>query len=149
MSDRGVSDGRGGAEKATGRTNPEQRGRGISVAVVGLGAWLLVGTLLFDLPAGPLWNDLLVGAALIGLGGYNFYRRTEERFGSVAVGAFTALLGLWTLVAPFVFDPNAGVQSTGPALWNAVVVGALVSLLGFYSAVEARRSDTGRPAKQR
>jgi len=29
------------------------------------------------------WNDIIVGLALIALGAYNYYRRADERVGSV------------------------------------------------------------------
>lgn len=45
-----------------------------------------------------------------------------------------ALLGLWLIVAPFVFQPGTA------ALWNDVVVGALIALFGGYNTYAARGS---------
>lgn len=43
------------------------------------------------------------------------------------LAGLNAILGLWLIVAPFVF----GV--TGGSLWNAVIVGALIAIVGAYN----------------
>lgn len=142
---------RGTAEvqgETTARTNPKEDGKGISAAVALLGLWLLVEPVLFDVPVNALWNDVIVGLALIALGGYNYYRRSDERFGSTTVGIFVALLGLWLLVTPLVLNPTPGTGGAALAFWNDVVVGALVVIFGVYSATEARQSDVSRQQRQ-
>lgn len=130
-------------------TNPAERGKWVSVLVALLGLWLIAEPLLLEMTAANFWNDVVVGLALIVLGGYNYYRRADERLGSVAVGVFVALLGLWLIAAPFVFGVDTGAtEATGLAFWNDVVVGALVLILGAYSAYEARDTDVARPAGQ-
>ena len=128
-------------------TNPAQRGKWVSALVALIGLWLIVEPLLFELTTANFWNDVIIGVALIVLGGYNYYRRADERLGSVSVGVFVALLGLWMIAAPFVFGTDAGAADTGVlGFWNDVVVGALVLILGAYSAYEARDTDVARPA---
>jgi ABC-type nickel/cobalt efflux system permease component RcnA len=129
-------------------TNPGERGKWISALVALLGLWLVVEPFLFEMTAVNFWNDIIVGLALIALGAYNYYRRADQRLGSVAVGVFVALLGLWLLAAPFVFGVDGGAsEATGATFWNDVVVGALVVILGAYSAYEARDTDVAHPAR--
>lgn len=132
----------------TARTNPTESGKGISLAVAGLGLWLLASVGLFGLSGSALWNDVVVGLALLALGGYNYYRRSHERFGSTSAGVLAALLGLWLAVAPLVFAPTSGIEASMPVVWNQVVVGALALVLGVYSANEARRSGVSRSANR-
>lgn len=130
-------------------TNPAERGKWVSLLVALLGLWLIVEPMLFEMTAANFWNDVIIGVALIVLGGYNYYRRANRRLGSVAVGVFVALLGLWLIAAPYVFGVDGGASdATGAAFWNDVVVGALVLLLGAYSAYEARDTDVATPAGQ-
>ena len=130
-------------------TNPAERGKWVSALVALIGLWLIVEPFLFEMNAANFWNDIIIGVALVVLGAYNYYRRADERLGSVAVGVFVALLGLWMIAAPFVFGTDLGVtEATGLAFWNDVVVGALVLILGAYSAYEARDTDVAQPAGQ-
>lgn len=130
-------------------TNPAERGKWISALVALLGLWLIIEPMLFEMTAANFWNDIVIGLALIVLGGYNYYRRADERLGSVAVGVFVALLGLWLIAAPFVFGVGGeAAEATGLTFWNDVIVGALTLILGAYSAYEARDTDVARPARQ-
>ncbi|PSP70253.1 hypothetical protein BRC70_05875 [Halobacteriales archaeon QH_6_68_27] len=130
-------------------TNPAERGKWISGLVALLGLWLVAEAYLLDPIAGHFWSDIIVGVALIALGGYNFYRRANERIGSIGVGVFVALLGLWLVMTPFVLgstgEPGAGVEFD-IEFWNDVIIGLLVFLLGAYSAYEARETEAVTPA---
>lgn len=130
-------------------TNPAQRGKWLSAVVGLLGVWMVVQAALFDLVAAQFWNDVVVGALLIALGGYNYYRRSDELVGNVGVASLVALLGLWLVAAPFVLGPDAGLTETADALpfWNDVVAGLLALVLGAYSAYQASEGTrTGAPA---
>ncbi len=130
-------------------TNPAERGKWVSALVALVGLWLIVEPFLFEMTAANFWNDVIIGAALVVLGAYNYYRRADERLGSVAVGVFVALLGLWLIAAPYVFGVEGGItEATGLAFWNDAIVGALTLILGAYSAYEARDTDVARPAGQ-
>ena len=129
-------------------TNPSESGKWVSGLVALLGLWLVLQVFLLEPIAGNFWSDVIIGVALIALGGYNYYRRANENLGSVAASAFVALLGLLLIVVPFVLgstDPAGGVE-TDTEFWNDVIVGALTFLLGAYSAYEARDTDVARPA---
>ena len=128
-------------------TNPAERGKWISALVALLGLWMVTEAYLLEPIAGNFWSDIIVGVALIALGGYNFYRRVNERMGSIGVGVFVALLGLWLVVTPFILGSTEGTAAVefDIEFWNDVIVGLLVFLLGAYSAYEARETDAATP----
>lgn len=123
--------------------NRSERGKWMSGLVVLAGLWLILEPFLMEeMLVGNLWNDVIVGVALVALGGYNYYRRTNEQFGSTAVAGLVALLGLWLIVSPFVYgDAGAADATSDFGFWNDVVVGLIVFGLGAYSAYEAREVD--------
>jgi len=120
--------------------NPEERGKWLSAVVALLGLWMIVEAVLFDLVATQFWNDIIVGALLLVVGGYNFKRRTDEQLGNLAAALVVALLGLWLIASPFMFGENAGFAEATNDLgfWNDIVVGLLALGLGAYSAYEIR-----------
>lgn len=134
--------------------NPTERGKWVSALVALAGVWLVGGALLFDALAASFWNGIIVGGALVVLGGYNYYRRSSDELGSTAAATLTALLGLWLVAAPFVygggFDAGGSFAelTTEAWFWNDIVVGLVVLVLGVYSAYEASDADAGtaRPA---
>jgi hypothetical protein len=125
--------------------NPTERGKWVSALIALAGVWLVVEALLFDvLLLGNVWNDIIVGVALIALGGYNFFKRANEEIGSGAVAGLSALLGLWLILSPFVYDVEvAGAEITSEVgFWNDVIVGLLVVGLGLLSMYQARETKS-------
>jgi len=119
--------------------NPNERGKWVSAAIAVLGLWMVIEPFLFDLVASQFWNDLIVGVFLLAVGGYNYYRQADEELGSVGAAAVAAVIGLWLLVAPFVFGAGSDViEASVLGFWNDVVVGLLVFALGAYSAYKIR-----------
>lgn len=129
--------------------NPDESGKGISALIGLLGVWMILEAFLFDMVATQFWNDILVGALLLAVGGYNYYRQSNEEIGSVAAASVAALLGLWLVVAPFVL--GAGFEAPEAindlVFWNDIVVGLVALLLGAYSAYQSR--DEHRDAARR
>lgn len=129
--------------------NPAEQGKWASALIALAGVWLLVEPFLIaPIVAGNFWNDIVVGALLVVLGGYNYYRRANEDLGNTAVAGLAALLGLWLIVAPWVYgiDTGSGEVVTELGFWNDVVVGLVVLALGAYSAYETRTVDVMTPA---
>lgn len=137
--------------------NPDRAGTGISALVALIGVWFVVAPFVFgavwpaqfEMAGAHFWSNVIVGLALIALGAYNYYRRRDERLGSVGVAAFVALLGLWLIATPFVFGSDVGVELAGEDLmgWNDTLLGLVVFLLGAYSAYETRKTARRRPAE--
>lgn len=130
--------------------NPAERGKWISAAIALLGLWMLVQAYAFDLIPANFWNDVVVGAMLVAVGGYNYFRRADDRVASVGAAVLAALLGLWLVVAPWVYGMDTGTTEVANDMgfWNDIVVGLLALLLGAYSAYEAREMRTGAPAER-
>ncbi|WP_435175795.1 SPW repeat domain-containing protein [Halorussus sp. AFM4] len=128
--------------------NPDEEGKWTAGLNVLLGLWLIVAPFVWDavvagdiwadgvfggaLAANP-WNDMVVGAAIAVLAAYNFYRAANEEAISVGVASLVALLGLWLVVAPFIYDTASALS-----FWNDIVVGALVAILAGYNIYTAR-----------
>jgi len=130
--------------------NPHERGKWISALIAVLGLWMIAQALGLDLTASQFWNDVLVGGLLIGVGGYNYSRRADERFGNTAVAMIAVAVGVWLMAAPFVLGAEAGLTETTNELgfYNDIIVGLLAAGLGAYSAYQARehQEDTRRTA---
>lgn len=132
--------------------NPGEDGKWLSAIIALLGLWMIVQALLFDLTASQFWNDVIIGVALAGLGGYNYSRRADERFGNMAAAALAALLGLWLIASPFMFGADGGTTETVNdfGFWNDIIVGLAAAGLGAYSAYKVRdhRETTRRAAAE-
>jgi hypothetical protein len=103
-----------------------------------LGAWLVA--IPFVLPESvamatgfAFWNYVLVGAGIAVLSGYNWWAADDIEPGSVLAAAGSAVLGLWMLAVPYLTE----LRVDGWLLWNDLIVGAIVAVLGAYSAYEA------------
>jgi thiol:disulfide interchange protein len=130
-------------EDAADRTadpNPYERGKWLSGIIALLGLWMLVQAVLFDIVASQFWNDVLVGALLLAVGGYNYSRRGSDKVGSVGAAVVAALLGLWLVAAPFLFGADTGATEAvnDLAFWNDIVVGLVAFAVGAFSAYAAR-----------
>jgi len=115
---------------------------GVSALVALAGLWLLAQAYIFRPIAGNFWSDVIVGVALVVLGGYNFYRHSNEHLGSAGVGVFVALLGVWLMITPFILGSTAGTAAVeaDTEFWNNLLVGLLVFVFGAHSAYEARNA---------
>lgn len=130
--------------------NPAKHGRWLSAGIGLLGLWMIVQAVWLDLAASQLWNDVLVGAALLSIGAYNTYRRSKAEFGSAGLATFAAIVGLWLIVAPFLLGPGDGLLAATNEIgaWIDVAVGVLAVGLGLYSAAtirDRRREADARP----
>lgn len=141
------------AAESTVDPNPYERGKWLSGIIALLGLWMLLQAFLFDIVASQFWNDAIVGALLLVVGGYNYSRRGSDQIGSVGAAAVAALLGLWLVAAPFLFGADAGATEAvnDLAFWNDIIVGLLAFGVGAFSAYAARdqkqeASGVGREA---
>lgn len=96
------------------------------------GIWLILAPFILGYTAvtGALWNDILIGLAVTGLAWTRVAKPTEREGASWT----NVVLGVWLLVAPFAL----GYAATAAAMWNDIVIGLVVVVLGAWSAVASR-----------
>lgn len=129
------------SETTANTTTRENTAGGYVSAVVALvGAWIVISAFLYSPPAANFWNDVIVGSAIGIVAGYNAVRTDEVEGINTGAAALVALLGLWMVVAPFLFE-----VLTDGAFWSDVVSGAIVAVLAGYNAYQGR--ETERPAR--
>jgi SPW repeat len=92
-----------------------------------------------------LWNDVLVGIVVAVLA----VARLARPLMNPSLSWTNALLGLWLVVAPFVLGYGVAVEAEAlatagavggaqAAMWNDVIVGVIVLVLGAWSALSTR-----------
>lgn len=110
-----------------------------------LGAWLVISPFLLTTTEGGLsasvWNNILIGAVIFVIAGYNYYRQSRDQAVSTGSASLVALLGLWMIVAPFVVFA----VGTAAMFWSNVVTGVLVTIMAVYVAYEGREAEVARP----
>ena len=129
------------AETTTTRRTTAQRGNKWLSGLASLfGAWIVVSPWVLgdELAAGSLWNNVIIGAAIFLIAGYNYYRLSKGLTVSVGGAALVALLGLWMIIAPFLaFEVEAAL------LWSNVISGIAVAGLSGYNAYAGREAPAG------
>lgn len=107
-----------------------------------LGLWLVVApfVLLYRGISAALWDNVIVGIVIAILAGWRALGKESARM--TVASWLVALLGLWTIAAPFVLH-YAGNAS---AMWNGVIVGIVVAVLATYRALD---QSGMRPFQQR
>ncbi len=102
------------------------------------GIWLIISPFIFAFSGNlvAMWNDIIVGA-IIGIIALVSASRPLRTSG---LNWVNAVLGVWTLFAPFVIA-----FSTMAALWNNIIVGAIVAVLAVWSVNKAQRMGPQKP----
>ncbi len=114
----------------------------ISGIVSLLGLWIAASPFVYDTTVTALWNNLLIGAAVFLIAGYNYYRYTDGLPTSVGAMSLVAILGVWTLATPFVVE-----MVSDAAFWSNVITGLLIALLAGYVAYAGRSVEATAPAR--
>jgi hypothetical protein len=119
----------------TGRMGIAQIFSGINVLA---GFWLIIAPWFLGYSGVPtaLWNDVVVGAAVLILAGLRAI--VPGRF--VAVSRANIVLGLWLIVSPFVLQYGRGLVLENVATWNDIVLGVIVMASAWLSAETTRRA---------
>jgi uncharacterized membrane protein len=107
-----------------------------------LGLWLIAAPFVLSVSGPGLWNAVIVGSLIALGGGYNWYLATQGEEVNRPIAYSVALLGLWVIAAPFAFGVGTA------AMWNDVIVGALVTTFGGYNGYAStdRQSSQAQPA---
>ena len=103
------------------------------ISLVGL--WIAISPFVYGAGAAALWNNVVVGLAIFLLAGFNYYRMTKGLLASVGVASLVVLLGLWSIVAPFVF----GMASTA-LVWSTIIAGLVAAVVSGYNAYANRKA---------
>ncbi len=128
--------GRDERDRSTRIANEERR-RTSSITsglVAALGAWVAVSVLVFETGEASLWNNVLVGAAIVLVAGTNGYRLTRDEPLSLGLTALAAVLGSWLVVSA------VAIGMIGSLFWSTVAAGLLIVILAGYNAYEAREA---------
>lgn len=106
--------------------------RWVTLAIGGLGIWLVAAPFVLGAPMIDVWNDVIVGGALSLLAGHSrAYERERGKPSQWIAGVLTAL-GVWQFFVPFL------IGVTGLPRWNDVAVGVVVSAFAGYNAYAAQ-----------
>lgn len=102
-----------------------------------IGLWIAVSPYVYEATQTATWNNLAVGTAIFLLAGYNYYRMSKEHRMDVGVPSLVALLGLWSMVAPFLLA-----YGSNALLWSTIASGLGVLALSGYNAYQSKRTET-------
>ncbi|HEX6533169.1 MAG TPA: SPW repeat protein [Gemmatimonadaceae bacterium] len=96
------------------------------------GLWLIITPWIYGVAsrAGLAWNSIIVGIIVAVLSAIRFLAPRS----AVAASWIVALAGVWTIISPWIY----GYASNVALLWNSVIVGIIVAILGVWSASAGR-----------
>ena len=102
------------------------------VAVGGAWEFLAPFILSYSQTKTALWDAIIIGIVLVVLGAW---AGLANEVGTVkALSWVNAVLGLWLVIAPFILA-YSGVAA---AMWNDIIVGIIVLVLGIWAAQTAK-----------
>ena len=90
-----------------------------------LGIWMIASpwVLRYSTEQNPTWNAVILGALIALAALFALYRvMAWEEWGNV-------VLGIWLVISPWLLGFN-GIMA---AMWNAVIVGAIVAILALWA----------------
>ena len=105
-----------------------------------VGAWIFISAFVYpSMSTTSYWNNLIIGAAIFLIAGYNYYRMSRGMSTSVGSSSFVALLGLWMILVPFIMTAST-------AFWSDIISGIVVAIIAGYNAYAGREERSGAPA---
>lgn len=109
--------------------------RVLSVLNLIAGIWLFLSTWLFGLPNGSaaMWNSAVFGVIVVILA---IVHLSDLR--QTWVSWLNALVGLWTLISPWVYNYSGNQGMT----WSSVITGIVVVVLSVWTASVSPRLVT-------
>lgn len=134
-------------EHNTGRTtHGSNRGKWLSGITSLIGLWIAASPFLYEVTDAMMWNNVLTGAGIFLIAGYNYYRITKGHTSSTGAMSLVMLLGLWALLSPFIMEIGADAEALR---MSNIVSGLLTAALAGYVAYAARRMRAGTAAGTR
>jgi SPW repeat len=106
--------------------------KGLSWANFILGVWLIVApfALVYRGISAALWDNVIVGIIVAVLAAWRALGKESVRM--TVTSWAVAVLGLWTLAAPFALR----YESNAHAMWNDVIVGIVLAIIATYRALD-------------
>lgn len=102
-----------------------------------LGLWIAASPFLYESTQIALWNNVIVGMTMFLLAGYNYYRLTKGHRLNMGAASLVALLGLWSVLAPFLFEFDSQALAS-----STMASGLAIALLSGYNAYRSRQTET-------
>jgi hypothetical protein len=93
------------------------------------GIWMIISAWVYGAiyTSGNAWNSIIVGLVIAVLSAIRFFSPRS----AVGLSWIIALFGIWMIISPWVY----GYARTNYArLWNSVIFGIIVLILGAWSA---------------
>lgn len=119
----------------------ESRLKWLSGFVSLVGAWIFISAFVYpEMAMASYWNNIIIGAAIFLIAGYNYYRMSNGIATSVGSMSLVALLGLWMMLVPFI-------MTTETAFWSDIVSGIVVAIIAGYNAYTSRGERARAPAR--
>ncbi len=94
------------------------------------GVWEILAPFILSYSAAktPMWDAIIIGVVLVILGAWAGLANAS---GTVkALSWVNAVLGLWLIIAPFIL----AYSSVKAAMWNDIIVGIIIVVLGVWAA---------------
>lgn len=117
--------------------NVKENGKVLSGFIVVIGLWMIVAPWLlnYGYVTTAFWNSLIVGVVVTVVAGARI--ALPNQFASLSW--LNAALGLWLILAPFIFNYGADqvthVGNVNPAVGNHIVAGIFLTVLAWLSAM--------------
>lgn len=133
--------------------NGQQRGRRtlntdvmrwVSGLVALVGLWILASPFMFESTETAVWSNVIAGAGIFLIAGYNFYRMSRDDLANVGAAALVAVIGVYAIISPYVIE-----MGSDELLWSTAAAGLVVAILSGYNAYASSRAETAEPAPTR
>jgi len=123
-------------ERAT-RTFDTEAMKWVSGIASLVGLWIAASPFVYDTTTMATWNNVAIGLAIFLVAGFTYYQLAGGMFAAVGALSLVVLLGLWTIVAPYVMD-----FESNALLLSNVAAGAAVALISAYNAYANREAQS-------
>lgn len=97
------------------------------------GIWIIISAWVYGAiyTSGSAWNSIIIGIVIAVFAAIRFFSPRS----AVGLSWINALLGIWMIISPWVY----GYVNTNEArMWNSVIFGIIVLILGVWSAAATR-----------
>jgi len=100
------------------------------------GVWIIISAWVYGAiyTSGSAWNSIIVGIVIAVLAAIRFFAPRS----AVGLSWINALLGIWMIISPWVYGYAA---TSAGRMWNSVIFGIIVLILGVWSAAATRNSS--------